>query len=123
MLSVHKPTFDRTATMKGAFSNILKQAQQMQTNLQQTQEELEKMELTGEAGGGMVKLIMSGGYDTHRVVLDPGLLTEGTDKEMLEDLIAAAVNDAVGKVEAARKEKMSGLMGGLNLPPGMKLPF
>lgn len=109
--------------MKGALSNLLKQAQQMQTNLQQAQEELERQEISGEAGGGMVKLIMNGRYDTRRVEIDPSLLAEGTDKEMLEDLITAAVNDAVRKVEAVSKEKMAGMVGGLNLPEGFKMPF
>ena len=110
--------------MKGGIGNLMKQAQQMQANLQKAQEELANMEVTGESGGGMVKITMTGRHDVRRVNIDSSLLTgEPDDKEMLEDLIAAAVNDAVHRIEAASKERMSGLTSGLNLPPGMKLPF
>ena len=106
--------------MKGALSGIMKQAQQMQENLQKAQEELAHLEMTGESGGGMVKVVMTGRHDVRRVNIDPSLMD---DQEMLEDLVAAAVNDAVRKVEKVSQEKMGGLAGGLNLPGGMKLPF
>nr|VFJ43230.1 MAG: hypothetical protein BECKFW1821A_GA0114235_100366 [Candidatus Kentron sp. FW]VFJ61864.1 MAG: hypothetical protein BECKFW1821B_GA0114236_10689 [Candidatus Kentron sp. FW]VFJ71426.1 MAG: hypothetical protein BECKFW1821C_GA0114237_102711 [Candidatus Kentron sp. FW] len=107
--------------MKGGIGNLMKQAQQVQESLQKAQEELENMEITGEAGGAMVSVIMTGRHDVRRVTIDPVLLQE--DKDMLEDLIAAAVNDAVHKIEKANKEKLSGLTNGLSLPGGMKLPF
>ncbi len=106
--------------MKG-LSEIMKQAQQMQANMQKMQEEIANLEVTGQAGGGMVKVTMTGRHDVRRVEIDPALMDE--DKEMLEDLLAAAVNDAVRQVEQAVQEKMASLTGGLNLPPGMKLPF
>jgi DNA-binding YbaB/EbfC family protein len=109
--------------MKGGLGNILKQAQEMQSNLQKAQAELEQMEVNGESGGGMVKLTMNGRHDARRLEIDASLMGEGADKEMLEDLIVAAVNDAVHKVEKQSKEKMSDMMGGLNLPEGMKMPF
>ena len=107
--------------MKGALGNLMKQAQDMQANLQKAQEELANMEVTGEAGGGMVTVVMTGRHDVRRVTVDPVLLQD--DKEMLEDLIAAAVNDAVRRVENESKERLSGLTAGLNLPSGVKLPF
>jgi DNA-binding YbaB/EbfC family protein len=107
--------------MKGNIGNMMKQAQQLQANLQRAQAEIALMEVTGEAGGGMAKVVMTGKHEVKRVTLDPALI--GDDKEMLEDLIAAAVNDAVQKVERTSQEKMSSLMGGMNLPPGLKLPF
>lgn len=107
--------------MKGGLGNMMKQAQKMQENLQKAQEELANMEVSGEAGAGLVKVVMTGRHDVRRVSIDPSLLEE--DREMLEDLLAAAVNDAVRKVEQATQERMAGLAGGLNLPPGMKLPF
>lgn len=107
--------------MKGGLGNMMKQAQKMQENLQKAQEELASMEVSGEAGAGLVKVVMTGRHDVRRVSIDPSLLEE--DREMLEDLLAAAVNDAVRKVEQATQERMAGLAGGLNLPPGMKLPF
>ena len=107
--------------MKGNIGNMMKQAQQLQANLQRAQAEIALMEVTGEAGGGMAKVVMTGKHEVKRVSLDPSLI--GDDKEMLEDLIAAAVNDAVQKVERTSQEKMSSLMGGMNLPPGLKLPF
>lgn len=106
--------------MKG-LGNIMKQAQEMQENLQRAQEQLASMEVVGEAGGGMVSVVMTGRHDVRRVSIDPALM--GDDKEMLEDLIAAAVNDAVRKVETASQDKMQGLTAGLNLPGGLKLPF
>ena len=107
--------------MKGNIGNMMKQAQQLQANMQRAQAEIASMEVTGEAGGGMAKVIMTGKHEVRRVMLDPSLV--GDDKDMLEDLIAAAINDAVQKVERASQAKMSALMGGMNLPPGMKLPF
>jgi len=107
--------------MKGGLGNLMKQAQQMQASLQKAQEELENMEVEGQAGGGMVSVTMTGRHDVRRVTIDPVLFEE--DKDMLEDLLAAAVNDAVHKVEQNSKEKLSGLTEGLSLPGGMKLPF
>lgn len=107
--------------MKGGLGQIMKQAQQMQASLQKAQEELANLEVTGEAGGGMVQVMMTGRHDVRRVSIDPTLMED--DKEMLEDLVAAAVNDAVRKVEKTTQERMSGLTAGLNLPGGMKLPF
>jgi DNA-binding YbaB/EbfC family protein len=107
--------------MKGNIGNLMKQAQQLQANMQRAQAEIATLEVTGEAGGGMAKVVMTGKHEVKRVTLDPALI--GDDKEMLEDLIAAAINDAVQKVERTTQEKMSSLMGGMNLPPGMKLPF
>ena len=107
--------------MKGQLAGLMKQAQQMQENLKKAQEEIAGMEVEGQAGAGMVKVVMTGRHDVKRVSIDPSLMTD--DKDMLEDLIAAAVNDAVRRVEAATQEKMGGLTSGLGLPPGMKLPF
>ena len=107
--------------MKGGLGNIMKQAQKMQAEMQKSQEELANMEITGESGGGLVKVVMTGRHDVRRVEIDAELM--GDDKEMLEDLLAAAVNDAVRKVENASQEKMAGLAGGMGLPPGFKLPF
>ena len=99
----------------------MKQAQQMQASMQQAQEELANIEVNGEAGGGLVKVVMTGRHDVKRVSIDDSLMQD--DKEMLEDLLAAAVNDAVRKVESTNQEKMASITGGLSLPPGMKLPF
>ena len=107
--------------MKGGIGDIMKQAQQVQENLQKTQEEIANTEVRGESGAGMVKVVMTGRHDVKRVEIDPALMKD--DKEMLEDLIAAAVNDANRRVEKLSQEKMSGLTAGLNLPAGMKLPF
>jgi DNA-binding YbaB/EbfC family protein len=107
--------------MKGGLGNMMKQAQKMQENLQKAQEELATMEVSGEAGAGLVKVVMTGRHDVRRVSIDPSLLEE--DREMLEDLLAAAVNDAVRKVEQVTQERMAGLASGMGLPPGMKLPF
>lgn len=107
--------------MKGGFDNIMKQAQQMQENLQKAQEEIANMEVTGESGAGLVKVLMTGRHDVKRVEIDPGLLKE--DREMVEDLVAAAVNDANRRVEACTRDKMAGFTSGINLPPGVKLPF
>ena len=108
--------------MKGGLGNLMKQAQEMQANLQKAQEEIAQVEVTGEAGGGMVSVTMTGRHEARRVAIDPALFEEG-DREMIEDLVAAAVNDAARKVEQATQEKMAGGAGGMNLPPGMKLPF
>jgi len=107
--------------MKGGLGGMMKQAQKMQENMQKAQEELANMEVVGKAGGGMVEVTMTGRHDVKRVSIDDALLSE--DKDMLEDLIAAAVNDAVQMVEKTSSEKMSGMMGGMSLPPGLKLPF
>jgi hypothetical protein len=106
--------------MKG-MANLMKQAQQMQANLQKAQAELESMEVTGESGGGMVKVTLTGRHQACRVQVDPSLL--GEDKDMLEDLIAAAINDAVRKVERVSQDKMKNMAGALSLPEGFKLPF
>ena len=107
--------------LKGGLGNLMKQAQQMQEQMQKHQEELANMEVVGESGAAMVQITMTGRHDVRRVNIDPTLL--GEDKEMLEDLIAAAVNDAVQKIEAGTKDKLSGMTEGLGLPPGFKLPF
>ena len=93
----------------------------MQRNMQKAQEELASMEVVGEAGDGMVKCTMTGKHEVKRVQIEPAVI--GEDREMLEDLVAAAINDAVHKIEQRTQEKMSGVMAGMNLPPGMKLPF
>ena len=103
--------------MKGQLAGLMKQAQEMQANLKKAQDEIAAMEVEGQAGAGMVKVIMTGRHDVKRISIDDSLM--GDDKEMLEDLVAAAVNDAVRKVESATQEKMSGLGAGLPLPPGM----
>jgi len=107
--------------MKGGLGNIMKQAQQMQENMQKAQEEIANMEVNGTAGGGMVTVVMTGRHDLKRVNIDQSLMEE--DKEMIEDLLAAAVNDAVRKLEESTKDKMANVTGGMELPPGMKLPF
>jgi DNA-binding YbaB/EbfC family protein len=107
--------------MKGQLAGLMKQAQEMQENLKKAQEQIASMEVEGQAGAGLVKVIMTGRHDIKRVSIDSSLMSD--DKEMLEDLVAAAVNDAVRKVEATTQEKMSGVTSGLPLPPGMKFPF
>ena len=107
--------------MKGQLAGLMKQAQEMQENMKKAQEEIAAMEIEGQAGAGMVKVIMTGRHDVKRITIDESLMSD--DKEMLEDLVAAAVNDAVRKVESTTQEKMSGISAGLPLPPGMKLPF
>ena len=106
---------------KGGMGNLMKQAQKMQEDMQKMQEELASAEVLGESGAGLVKVVMTGRHDVRKVEIDPGLLEE--DIEMLEDLLAAAVNDAVRKVEQNSKDKMGNLTSGMNLPAGMKLPF
>lgn len=108
---------------KGGMGNMLKQAQQMQERMQQVQEDIAKTEVVGEAGAGMVKVTMYGNHNVKRVAIDPSLFGDEDDREMLEDLIAAATNDAVRRVEETSKEKMSAVAGGMGLPPGFKLPF
>lgn len=107
--------------MKGGLGNLMKQAQAMQENMQKAQEELAQMEVTGESGGGLVKVTMTGKHEARRVEIDASLV--GEDKDMLEDLVAAAINDAAHKIESTSQERMAGMTSGLNLPPGMKLPF
>lgn len=107
--------------MKGGLGGLMKQAQKMQENMQKAQEELANMEVTGQAGGGLVSVVMTGRHDVRRVAIDQSLMDE--DKEMLEDLLAAAVNDAVRQVERETQERMSNMTSGMGLPPGMKLPF
>jgi len=101
--------------------NLMKQAQEMQEKMQRVQEEVAKAEVQGEAGAGMIKVTMNGRHDVSKVDIDPSVMEE--DKELLEDLLAAAVNDAVRKVEASSKAKMEEATAGLNLPPGFQMPF
>ncbi len=107
--------------MKDAMGDIMKHAQQVQEKMKQVQEELKKMRITGESGAGLVTVIMNGRHDVLKVTIDPSLKDE--PMEVLEDLIAAAVNDAVKKVEESNKEKISGLTTGLNIPTDFKMPF
>jgi len=107
--------------MKNQLAGLMKQAQQMQENMQRAQEELARTEDEGQSGAGMVKIVMTCRHDVKRVTIDPSLL--GEDKEMLEDLVAAAFNDAVNKVAAASQQRMGEVTGGMGLPPGFKLPF
>ena len=107
--------------MKNQLAGLMKQAQEMQENMKKAQEELARTEVEGRAGAGLIKVVMTCRHDVKRVTIDPSLL--GEDKDMLEDLVAAAVNDAVRRVEATTQEKMSGLTAGLPMPPGFKLPF
>jgi hypothetical protein len=102
--------------MKGGLGNLMKQAQQMQANMEKAQEELAKVEVVGQAGGGMVKVTMTGKHDVKRIEIEDTLFED--DKEMVEDLVAAAINDANRQVEKNTQERMSGMM-----PPGMKMPF
>jgi DNA-binding YbaB/EbfC family protein len=107
--------------MRGNIGNMMKQAQALQENMKKAQEEIALMEITGEAGGGMVRVTINGRHEARRVQIEPTVY--GEDRELLEDLLAAAFNDAAHKLEAASQARMSALMGGLQLPPGMKLPF
>ena len=107
--------------MKGGIGNLMKQAQKMQADLQEAQERLAQEEVTGESGGGMVRITMNGKHEVRRVEIDDSLI--GDDKEMLEDLVAAAINDGVHKIADKTRESMSGLTAGMDLPPGIKLPF
>ena len=105
---------------KGGIANLMKQAQQMQENMMKAQEQLALVEVEGQSGAGAVKVVMTCKHDVKRVAIDASVMD---DKEMLEDLVAAAVNDANRRAEQTMQEKMSGFTAGLNLPPGMKLPF
>lgn len=107
--------------MKGGMGNLMKQAQQMQAKMAKAQEELAQMEVVGESGAGMVKVTMTGSHSVRRVEIDESLMED--DKEMVEDLVAAAFNDAVRRVEEANKDKMGSLTGGMQMPPGFKMPF
>ncbi|NVK43593.1 MAG: YbaB/EbfC family nucleoid-associated protein [Oceanospirillaceae bacterium] len=107
--------------MKGGMGNLMKQAQKMQEDMQRAQEEIARAEVTGESGAGLVQVVMNGRHDVKRISLDDSLMEE--DKEILEDLIAAAVNDAVRKVETNTKEKMAKVTSGMQLPPGFNMPF
>lgn len=107
--------------MFGNMGDLMKQAQQMQEKMQKMQEDLAKAEVTGQSGAGLVSVVMTGRHDVRKVNIDDSLLSE--DKEMLEDLLAAAVNDAVRKIEDKNKEIMGNLTGGLQMPPGFKMPF
>ena len=106
--------------MRGG-GNMMKQAMALQANMKKAQEEIANMEVIGEAGGGMVKVTMTGKHEVKRVQIEPQVISE--DREMLEDLIAAAINDAVNKVETQSQQRMSSVMAGVNLPPGFKMPF
>ena len=105
---------------KGGMGNLMKQAQKMQEDMQKAQAEIADMEVNGQSGGGMVKVTMTGRHDVKRVEIDDSVMD---DKEMLEDLLAAAVNDAVRQVESQSQERMAGLTDGMKLPGGMKFPF
>lgn len=107
--------------MKNQLAGLMKQAQQMQENMKKAQEELASVEVEGQSGAGMVKVVMTCRHDVKRVSIDESLMKD--DKDMLEDLIAAAMNDAVRRVESTVQEKMSGVTAGLPLPPGFKMPF
>src|SRR5687768_458405 len=107
--------------MRGNIGQLMKQAQAMQENMRRMQEQLASLEVEGQSGAGMVKVTMTCKYEVKRVAVDPSLV--GDDREMLEDLLAAAFNDATRKVESTIAEKMSGMTAGLGLPPGFKLPF
>ena len=106
---------------KGGLGALMKQAQQMQENMRKAQEELAKIEVEGQSGAGLVKIVITCKFAVKKVTLDPSLMSE--DKDMVEDLVMAAMNDAVAKAEAATQAKMAGFTAGLNLPPGMNLPF
>ncbi len=107
--------------MKGGIGQLMKQAQEMQANMKKAQEEMAALLVTGESGAGMVRVTMNCQHQVQRVEIDDSMI--GDDKDMLEDLVVAAMNDAVSKVEKTVQEKFSGMAAGLNLPPGIKLPF
>ena len=107
--------------MKGGIGNLMKQAQKMQEDMQKAQQEMANIEVTGQAGGGLVKVTMTCKHDVKRIIIDDSLV--GDDKDMLEDLVAAAINDAVRMVEKTSSDKFSGMTDGMNLPDGFKLPF
>ena len=107
--------------MRGPMAQLMQQAQRMQENLKRAQEEIAKVEVTGQAGGGMVSVLMNGRHEVRRVTIDRKLFAD--DPEMAEDLVAAAINDAVNKVAEASQQHMQDVAGGMNLPPGFKMPF
>ena len=107
---------------KGGMGNLMKQAQQMQDRMQKVQEEIANTEVTGESGAGLVKVTITGSHSVRRVEVDPSLMEED-EKDMLEDLIAAAFNDASRRIEETQKDKMAGVTGGMQMPPGFKMPF
>ena len=106
--------------MKGGIAGLMKQAQQMQENMKKAQEQLAQLEVEGQSGAGMVKVLMTCGHDVRRVAIDPSVMD---DREMLEDLVAAALYDAMRRAEQVSQERMAGFSAGLNLPPGFKMPF
>ncbi|PKF63716.1 YbaB/EbfC family nucleoid-associated protein [Psychromonas sp. psych-6C06] len=106
---------------KGGMGDLMKKAQEMQANMQKAQADIANTEVIGESGAGLVKITLLGNHNVRKVEIDPELMED--DKELLEDLIAAAMNDAVRRVEEVNKSKMSGLTGGMDLPPGFKMPF
>lgn len=106
---------------KGGLGNLMKQAQQMQEKMAEAQEEIAKMEVTGESGAGLVKVTINGAHNCRRVEIDPSLMED--DKEMVEDLVAAAFNDAARRIAETQKERMAGVSSGMQLPPGFKMPF
>ncbi len=107
--------------MKGGIGNLMKQAQKMQANMQKMQEEIAQMEVTGQAGGGLVSVVMTGKHEVRRIDIEDSLFED--DRDMIADLVAAAFNDAVRRVQEATQEKMSEVTSGMNLPAGMNLPF
>ncbi len=107
--------------MKGGLGNLMKQAQKMQANMQKAQEEIARLEVSGQAGGGLVTVIMNGKHEVRRVEIDDSLFED--DRDMIADLVAAAFNDAVRRVQEVTQEKMAEMSSGMGLPPGMKLPF
>lgn len=107
--------------MKNPLAGLMQQAQKMQEDFKKAQEELEAMQITGESGGGLVSILMTGKREVRKITIDPSLV--GDDKDMLEDLVAAAINDAVHKVDKMKKEKMAGLTAGIPMPPGFQMPF
>lgn len=107
--------------MRGGIGDLMKQAQKMQADMERVQAEIAASEVTGEAGGGMVRVIVNGRHDVRKVTIDAALMND--DKSMIEDLVAAALNDANRRIEALSKDKLGGITAGLNLPPGVKLPF
>ncbi len=106
---------------KAGLGGLMKQAQKMQEDMQKAQAEIAQMEVTGESGGGLVSVVLNGAHECKRVSIDDSLMDD--DKEMIEDLVAAAMNDAAQRMAAASEEKMSGVTSGMNLPGGMNLPF
>ena len=107
--------------MKGGIGNLMKQAQKMQASMQKMQEEVAQMEVTGQAGGGLVSVVMTGKHEVRRIDIDDSLFDD--DRDLIADLVAAAINDAVRRVQEATQEKMAAVTSGMNLPAGMNLPF